>query len=177
MIDSSERYGTNRKQSNTINYITYGIVALVLALIHLTFLRFIAFGGLTPDLLLILCIFIALKEGQFTGLFFGFGIGLFIDIISIDLIGTNALAKTIAAFIAGFFFKEGKAKLLIGSYKFLIILFVCSLVHNAIYFFFYIKPTEISFIHFFIKYGIAVSLYTTVFGIFLMLWNFPRKIV
>ena len=156
-------------------YIGYAILAIVLSIVHLVMINFIQVGGLTPDFLLILCIWIAIREGQFTGLFAAFLIGLFFDFISSDVIGTNALSKTVAAFIAGFFYKEGKASQIIHSFPFLIIVLACSFVHNIVYFFFYIKSSQLNFFNFFIKYGIALSFYTTVFATFVVLFKIPRK--
>jgi rod shape-determining protein MreD len=135
----------------------------------------VAIGGMTPDLLLILVVWITIKEGRFRGLFAGFAVGLLFDLISTDVIGTNALTKTLAAFVAGSFYKEGKADNIIGSLKFLLIVFVSSVVHNLVYFFFYLRMTDISFWGFFVEYGIAMSLYTTIVAIFPMLARIPRK--
>jgi rod shape-determining protein MreD len=135
----------------------------------------VAIGGMTPDLLIILTVWITLKEGRFKGLFAGFAIGLLFDLISTDVIGTNALTKTIVAFVAGAFFKEGKSDSIIGSLKFLVIVFICSVIHNLIYFFFYLRVTDVSLWGFFIEYGLAMSLYTTIVAIFPMLAKIPRK--
>lgn len=172
MVDN---IGNIQNRSDIIRFITYGIVAMILAIIHIIFLDFLSFGGVSPDLLLLLVIWITMHEGQFVGLFFGFGIGLFLDIVSIDVVGTNALAKTVAAFVAGFFYDEDKAQKLMGNFKFLVIIFLSAFAHNVFYFFFYLKPTEISFIQFFVRYGLAATLYTTVFGIFMMFAKMKRK--
>jgi rod shape-determining protein MreD len=158
-----------------LRYIRYAISALLLSVVHMVFLNFIAVGGITPDLLLILCIWITLMEGRFQGLIAGFGIGLLFDIISSDVIGTNALAKTVAVFAAGLFYREGSIEYKIGRFRFLSIVFLCSIIHNIIYFFFYIKLSDLSFFSFFMKYGIAISTYTTVFAVFAMLFKVSVK--
>ena len=145
MVDSFVNIGSS---SNTIRFITYGIVAMILSIAHLVFLDLMSFGGVSPDFLILLCIWITLHEGQFIGLFFAFGIGLLLDIVSFDVVGTNALAKTVAAFIAGLFYYEGKTNKIIGSFNFLGIVFLSTLAHNLVYFFFYIKPSELFFFHF-----------------------------
>ncbi len=164
-----------KSKQETIRYITYGIVLLLMSFAHLTLMDFISVGGITPDLIIILCVWIALKEGQFKGIIAAFAAGIFFDIVSLDVIGTNALSKVLVGFIAGFFYKEGTADHVIGSYRFLVIVLVTAMVHNLVYFFFYLKPSEISFFMFFIKYGVAQSLYTTVFAIFGLLVKIPRK--
>lgn len=158
-----------------LRYVAYAIIALLLAVIHVLGLNLIAVAGVTPDLLLILTVWIAVTEGQFAGQFAGFGCGLLFDIVSADVMGTNALAKAIAGFIAGYFYKEEEGRELAGSYKFLLIVLLCAFIHNLIYFFFYIRPTEIPFLLFFLKYGVASTLYTTVAAIFPMLIKSRRR--
>ncbi|TAL68803.1 MAG: rod shape-determining protein MreD [Bacteroidetes bacterium] len=163
------------RKSPAYRFTYYAIAALILSVVNIVLLDFIAVGTLTPDFLLILCVWIAVSEGQFIGIIAGFLCGILFDFVSHDVIGTNALAKTAAAFVAGWFYKENKQNVTIGSFRFLAIVFVSSLVHNMFYFFFYIKSTEIAFFPFFLKYGLATSLYTTVFAVFAMLVKLQRK--
>ncbi|RZA10222.1 MAG: hypothetical protein EOP10_35150, partial [Proteobacteria bacterium] len=51
--------------------------------------------------------------------------------------GAGFLGGIIAGFIAGYFYSEDERDDKVGSYKFLLIVFLCALVHNIIYFFFY----------------------------------------
>ncbi|MDQ1266574.1 MAG: rod shape-determining protein MreD, partial [Bacteroidota bacterium] len=112
-----------KTSSLAIRIIIYSIIALLLSLVHIAFLGFLSVEGITPDFLLILCVWISLAEGQMIGSLSGFSIGLLLDIISLDVIGTNALAKTFAGFISGWFYKKGSEQLILGSLQFLGILF------------------------------------------------------
>jgi rod shape-determining protein MreD len=158
-----------------LRYLLYAVIGMVLSVVHLVFLRFIAVESVTPDLLLILIVWIALIEGQFIGLVAGFGFGLFFDAVSQDVLGTNALAKTIVGFLAGYFHKEGFGFDIIGSFRFLFIVTMTAFIHNLIYFFFYIRPMEVSFGSFFLIYGVATTLYTAVAAVFPMLFVNRRK--
>ena len=171
-IDIQEQ---NHNTQLSYRAIAYAIIALFMFVIHLVFLNFIQIAGITPNLLIILCVFIALFEGQFFGVFAGFLIGFFFDIVSGDVMGINAFTKITAAFIAGFFYKENKIEQIIKSYNFLILVFFSSFIHNIIYFIFYIKGTNISFFNFFLKYGLATSFYTTVISGFVPFIKLPRK--
>ena len=159
-----------------VRIVTYILLAIIIIIFNFMFLEYMSIEGLTPDLLIILCVWIALKEGQFVALFAGFGIGLLFDILSPGIIGISALTKTFVGFVAGFFFKENAANQIIGSYRFLLIVLFCSILHNLIYFLIYIKPSEISLFTFFLKYGLAISLYTTIFALFPMFLKLPKKI-
>ena len=124
-----------------------------------------------PDVsVVVLTVFIAIREGQFTGEIAGFLLGLAFDLVSSDIIGTNALSKMLAGFIAGYFFNEQlSVQDSIGSFRFLGITALAALGHNIVYYFFYVQPTDLSFISFFLRSGIAASLYTTVIAALVML--------
>ncbi len=154
-----------------MRFLVYSLAALLLTVVSLVFLNFLAIGGVSPDVLLILCVWVALSEGQFAGMLFAFAVGMIFDIASNDVLGTNALAKIMAAFVAGYFFNEKKVNETIGGVKFLVVVTISGLTHNLIYYFLYIRPSEISFTGFFLKYGIAFTLYTTVLSIVPMLWK------
>ncbi|HPU23364.1 MAG TPA: rod shape-determining protein MreD [Candidatus Kapabacteria bacterium] len=158
-----------------IRYIVYAILALLLMLVELLFIDIIAIESVTPDLLLILCVWITLAEGQFVGLFFAFGIGLIFDVISGDVIGTNALAKLVASYVAGFFHKERNIKSNLNTLRFTLVVLVSAFIHNIIYFFFYLKPAETSFWQFFLQYGVSATLYTMLFSAIAILIKIPAK--
>jgi rod shape-determining protein MreD len=158
-------------------YVAYAAIAIALSFVQFSLLNFVVVQGITPDLLLILCVWISIREGRFTGTIAGFLIGLVLDIITFDLVGVNAFTKTIAGFIAGSFYQEGKEQSLLHGLKFLLIVFISSFVHNSIYFFFYIKLSSITLLTFFLEYGVAFSLYTTVFAVIPMLIKRKERII
>lgn len=166
----------NAKQIRKIKLILYPIITLLIGLLQISFVSFIEIDGVSPNLFIVFVVWIAITEGQFTALFAAFFIGLTYDILKMDVIGTNALSLIFTAFVAGFFYKEGKSDLIIQKYTFLIIVFISALVHNLVYYILYLKISEINFIHFFIKYGIASSFYSTVFAVFPMLLTFRKRI-
>jgi len=168
----------NLKLSSQVQrYIVYGLLAVVLSMVQFALLNFVEVQGITPDLLLILCVWISIREGRFTGTVAGFLIGLTLDIVSFEIVGINAFTKTIAGFVAGSFHKEGKEMMILHGLKFLLIVFISSFIHNLIYFFFYIKLSNLTFLSFFMKYGVAFSFYTTVFAIIPMLVKRKERII
>jgi len=151
-------------------YSIYIAIAILISLFEFTLLNLIEIEGIKPDILLILCVWISLREGRFVGTIFGFSNGLIFDIITISVIGTNALTKTVASFLAGTFHQAGKEEILLKSMNFLFILFITSAIHNVIYYFFYINVIEEELLSFLLRYGVASALYTTVLGTIPMLW-------
>lgn len=152
-----------------MNYLWYAIAGLILLLVQLN-LGYIAVESITPDLLVVLTVFIALREGQFTAQLTGFVLGLLFDVISSDIIGTNALSKMLAGFVAGYFYNEQLSIAdSIGGFRFLGVIALATLVHNIVYFFFQVQHTDLTFTGFFLRYGFAATLYTTVVSVVVML--------
>jgi rod shape-determining protein MreD len=152
-----------------LSLVYYAAAGLVLILVQLN-LGYIAVESVTPDLLVILTVFITLREGQLAGEIAGFLLGLMFDLISSDITGTNALSKMLAGFVAGFFYDpELDLTESIGSFRFLGVMAVAALVHNIVYYFFYVQPTDLNFGGFFLRSGIAATFYTTVVAVLVML--------
>ncbi|MCX6140500.1 MAG: rod shape-determining protein MreD [Candidatus Kapabacteria bacterium] len=171
-------FDLNRSQfvaNPALRFVAYAVIALLLNVIQVVFLRFVAVSSVTPDLLLILIVWIGIVEGQFTGMIAGFLCGLLFDVVSADVLGSNALAKTAAGFVAGYFWRENFSLQTLGSYRFLFLVALSGGVHNLLYYFFYVRPMQISFGMFFLKYGVATTLYTTVAAVFPMLYVNRRK--
>ncbi len=144
-------------------------LAVLLSLAHLLIVRFMSIDGVTPDLLLILVVWIAISNGQMSGVIAGFVIGLVMDGITGDVPGTNALSKTIAGFIAGYFFNENKVYLTLGNYPALLITLLCAVIHNFVYYFFHVRYSDMTFSVFIYKLCIASAFYTTLFAIIPMI--------
>ena len=57
--------------------------------------------GVQPDLILVVAVVVAVQEGPVPGAIVGFAGGMLQDIASPQVMGTSALTKTLAAFMAG----------------------------------------------------------------------------
>jgi rod shape-determining protein MreD len=147
-------------------YAIYFGIGLILCLLQISAVSLISIGPIVPDLVLILVIYIAINEGQFVGLIAAFILGLMFDFFTLDLIGANILAKSTAALLAGFFHREEGHKQITTDYKFLLILFLCSFLHNSIYGIINISAYKMNFVRLFLEYAVGASIYTAVMGIF-----------
>ncbi len=137
--------------------------------------RFMAIDGVTPDILLIWLLYFTLNEGQIAGTAAGFLTGLLYDLAAGGFVGLTALTKTVAGFLAGYFFNENKILVTLGSYRFIAILVVISLVHNALYFAIFTAGTEMSYLSTVFWYGLTTTIYTAVVGL-LPMFLFSRKV-
>ena len=73
----------------------------VVVLLQTTVLGIVAVRGVTPDLLLILLVFLALRRGSMSGQIAGFSGGLLEDLVSLAPLGFHALVRTLVGFSAG----------------------------------------------------------------------------
>jgi rod shape-determining protein MreD len=88
----------SRDQQATL--ITLGLMGIAVVL-NSTVLRVIAIGGVTPDLVLILLVFLAVRRGSMSGQVAGFTIGVVEDLASLAPLGFHALLRTLLGFAAG----------------------------------------------------------------------------
>jgi rod shape-determining protein MreD len=73
--------------------------------IQATLLHFLP-GQVTPDLVLIMVVSVGLLRGSDQGLFFGVLAGFFMDLVSGNIIGIQALSKMALGFFSGFMEKN-----------------------------------------------------------------------
>jgi rod shape-determining protein MreD len=80
----------------------FGLIILIYVL-QTTIVPVISIAGVKPDLLLLVLFFLGFKHDVIPAVIAGFLIGLAQDFYSPEILGQNALAKTIAGFFAGLF--------------------------------------------------------------------------
>jgi hypothetical protein len=95
--------------------------------------------------------------------------------VSGSFIGLSALSKTVACFVAGYFFNENMTQLTLGSYRFIVIMLVTSIIHNTIYFIFFTQGTEIGLARAVLEFGVATTLYTSAIGLIPMFYFSQRR--
>ena len=83
--------------------ISSAVAALFFSLVQSVILSNIAALPAIPDLVLIVVIFISLKNGSVAGCTAGFISGIIMDFASAAPLGLNAMTKTITGFVAGKF--------------------------------------------------------------------------
>jgi rod shape-determining protein MreD len=156
--------------------IGYILVSLLLLLLSTTLVKFLAISEIVPDILLVWIVYVAIREGQIAGMTAGFLVGLVVDLLSgpDGMTGVSALAKTVAGFLAGYFYNENKTLQTLGGYQFIVAIGVVSLVHNVIYFLIFLQGTDMSWWRMILVYGVPTMLYTAAIGL-LPMFAIARK--
>lgn len=155
-------------------YILSILLFFPLLVIQTTIVPLIAINGITPDLIMILLVFYAMKCGQMYGTVLGFVYGFFFDLITGTLLGSTMLAKTLAGFIAGYFSNENKVDNYLKSYSFLMIVLLCSVIDQVIGAFFTTIDLNTNFILLFFNQGMLPGIYTAVLSIFIVIF-YPKR--
>jgi len=145
-----------------------------LLLLHTIFIPFISLSGYLPDLLLLYLVYLAVQRGQIEAMISGFIIGILQDIVTIKFFGLAALAKTITGFVAGYFFNENTTEQTLGSYRFVLLVGISSIVHDLVYFTIFFQGSEGSVLLSTLELTLGLTLYTCVISV-LPMFFFSRK--
>ena len=156
------------------HYIRSALAILALLLLQTTFIPFISVSSFLPDVVLLWVVYVAVTRGQLEAILTGFVAGLLQDAITIQFFGLSALTKTLAGFAAGYFFNENLTEQTLGSYRFILIVALSSVVHNVIYYGIFFQGVQDAVVSTTIEFSIATSLYTALVGV-LPMFGFVRK--
>jgi rod shape-determining protein MreD len=142
-------------------------LSLLILLLQTTVVRFLSIQGIVPDI-----------RGQITATVAGFLLGLTLDLISgpDGMVGLAALTKTLAGFLAGYFYNENKTQQTLGGYQFIIIVVLVSLVHNVIYFLLFLQGSGLVWSEMLMRHGVPATVYTVAVAL-LPMFAFARKVL
>lgn len=149
----------------TQRYFVSALIVFGLFLLQTLFVPFISIAGFIPDVLLIWLVTNALRRGQIEATISGFIVGLLQDSITIKFFGLAALAKTVTGFVLGYFYNENTIEQTLGSYRFVLLVLLSSLIHNAVYFFVLFQGAEGSAIGSMLEMNFGLTLYTVVISV------------
>ena len=137
-------------------------LSIVIILLQTSVVKFLAIGGLVPDIALLWIVYLAIREGQLAATAAGFLLGLALDLLagSGSMLGLAALGKTVAGFLAGYFYNENKILHTLGSYQYILIVTVVSLVHNLIYFIIFLQGSDTGVVQAIVRFGLPATAYT-----------------
>ena len=137
-------------------------IVLVLLILQTTFIPYLTVGGFLPDIFLPWLIYLALRRGQIEAALYGFGVGILQDVTATKFLGLAALSKTIAAFTAGYFVNENTTEQTLGSYRYVLIVLLCSFIHDLVYFSVFFQGIDGGFLVHVLQFSVASTIYTGV---------------
>jgi rod shape-determining protein MreD len=154
----------------------YILLSVLFVILQTTLARYLAIESIAPDLLLLWIVYLALREGQIAATTAGFFLGLLVDLISgrDGMLGLAALSKTVAGFVAGYFYNENKIMQMLGGYQFVLVVAIASIVHNVLYFIVLLQGTEVGWLDAVVFYGLPTTAYTAALAL-LPMFVFSRR--
>lgn len=156
-------------------YVRSSLIVLGLFLLQTTFVPLVSLGGFVPDLLLIWVVYVALRFGQIEGTVAGFLVGFLLDLVATRFFGLAALSKTVAGFFGGYFFNDNKTMQTLGTYRFVLIVLLCSVVHNFVYYLIFFQGTDSDVFWNVLRFSFANSAYTGIISA-LPMFAFSRRV-
>lgn len=154
--------------------VRFGLIAVALFLVQMTFVPLIPVAGFTPDLLILWLVAVGIRRGRLEATIGGFLVGLLHDLTATQFLGLAALAKSVTGYVAGSFHNENTAEQTLGSYRFVLTALLLSVLHNLIYYAVFFQGIERSVVFATIGSTIGTSAYTAVISILPMFW-FSRR--
>lgn len=144
-----------------MKYFVLLILPIMALFLQSTFFSFYSINGIIPDLVLIFVVFFALFNGAEKGAVYGYLCGLLEDLFLGRLIGMNALAKALTAYVVGRLqsnvFKENLVVGVLG-------VFLATLMN--IFFLFILSFAKFSAFHFDLNI-LKVLLFQSLYNLFL----------
>jgi len=144
----------------SIRHIFLLLLAFVL---QTTWIDFLEVFSLKPDLILLVLVYIALREGPLVAICMGFGVGFIQDVYHPADLGLNALSKSLIGFVVGY----GRSRIVADNIQVQIgLLFGAVIFHDLIY---YLGTSAIGVIdvpYFWLRYGLGRAIYTALLGTF-----------
>jgi len=136
-----------------------GLVCLVVLTLtlHTTVLEKVAVGGVKPDLLLAITVYVSLGWGGTAGTLCGFLLGILQDAQSAGPLGLNAAAKAVAGFAMSYTWEALDRE---SVYSQMLIIFAASLLHSLVFWTLYSVSELGSVPWLLVRFGAPGALYT-----------------
>lgn len=156
------------------HYARSALIVLGILILQATFVPFLSIGGFLPDLFLIWVVYSAIRRGQMEATIAGFVVGLLQDLVTTQFFGLAALSKTVCGFTAGYFFNENNTERTLGSYRFVLITALSSMVHNVLFFSLFLQGLSDSLLSDVLRSSTGTAFYTAMLSL-LPMFAFSRK--
>ncbi|MGY8823418.1 MAG: rod shape-determining protein MreD [Candidatus Latescibacterota bacterium] len=144
-----------------MNTVRHTLLLLLSFVLQTTWVELMEISSLKPDLILLVLIYAALREGPLTATVLGFAVGFLQDIYMPTDLGLNALVKSAVGFTIGY----GRSRIVGDNIQVQVILILGTvLVHDLVY---YIGTSAISLVElpfFWLRYSLGRAIYTGLIG-------------
>ncbi|MGC8596206.1 MAG: rod shape-determining protein MreD [Candidatus Kryptoniota bacterium] len=152
-------------------YIVIGVVVLIIQKFGDDFFTI---SSVAPQFILLYIVYISMKEGQMAGMITGFAAGLFNDLLTTHFIGYTSFVGVIAAFVAGFFYKESDAELVGKTLNFSWVSALSIFIAQFFSLPLIQSGSDLNYFYVFLKFTFGVTIYTAIFSL-IVIFSIGRK--
>lgn len=87
--------------ARTVNRGPFAALLLLIAMVQATFMPATGLLGIVPDIALVFILIWSATHGVYEGLFWAFGLGLWLDLLTLEPLGMHAIALLVVAVVGG----------------------------------------------------------------------------
>lgn len=154
----------------------YFLLFFILSAVQINFLDIIKIYDFIPDILLILIVWITLREGVYFGLIMAFFAGVIHDSIALNPYGLTALCYIIPAFVLKFFKSKENYQKDLFTLRFLVFTFISTLLSSFLKVLLTMNIFTEDIEIYFVQQILGISIYTSIIALFPILINLrPRR--
>jgi|YelNatPaOPRAMG01_1025707.scaffolds.fasta_scaffold04139_7 rod shape-determining protein MreD len=154
-----------------LRYTIFGVVVLIAQKLGDDFFTI---SSVAPQFILLFIVYVSLKEGQMAGMINGFAAGLMNDLFTTHFIGYTAFVGVIAAFVAGFFYKENDVELVGKTLSFSWVSILSIFIAQFFSLPLIQSGSDLNYFYVFLKFTFGVTIYTAVFSL-IVIFSIGRK--
>lgn len=155
-------------------FLRYVIIGAIVLVIQRLGDDFFTISSVAPQFILLYVVYVSMREGQMAGMINGFIAGLLNDLITTHFIGYTAFLGVIAAFVAGFFYKESDIELVGRTLNFSWVSSLSIFIAQIFSLPLIQSGSDLNYFYLFLKFTFGVTIYTAVFSL-ILIFSIGRK--
>jgi rod shape-determining protein MreD len=156
--------------------ILYFVLFFVISMVQIYFLDIIKIHFYLPDFLIILLVWITLREGVYIGLILSFFAGVIHDMYALNPLGFTALSSVSACFALKYLKSKDNYKKDLESLRFVVFTFIVTMISTFIKVLLTMNIFTENIEIYFIQQVLATSVYTSIFALFPVVIKFKPKV-
>lgn len=149
-----------------MKHLRNGLVLILALLVQASWGHSIGIGGIRPDLVILVLVYIGIQEGQVMATLFGFASGFLLDVYDPQAMGVNSLANTVVGFLVG----TTRVQVVAEELRVQALIFFCATLARDLVYFLCTNGTDLlATMSAMFRIGLGTAIYTTIAGLLICL--------
>lgn len=155
--------------------LVYFHLFFIISAVQINFLDIIKIYNFLPDILIIITVWITLREGVYIGLLLAFFAGIIHDSIALNPYGLTAFCYIVPSFVLKFFKSKDNYQKDLFTLRFLVFTFMSTGISTGIKVLLTMNIFTEEFEMYFLQQALGVSLYSAILSLFPILINYRQN--